>query len=148
MLGCGNDLSVGDAAQQRRWRRALLAQVAITGEAIAQGAVLASILAGFAFVGATSTTTRPTALGYFTAGMLMLVCLWAGLLGLMSENPARRNDLANIFFFSLGIGSVLFVFATVSHIAGVQGRRTAAWCLALALVVSVTGLSLAMLARR
>ena len=80
--------------------------------------------------------------------MLMLVCLWAGLLGLMSENPARRNDLANIFFFSLGIGSVLFVFATVSHIAGVHGRRTAAWCLTLALVVSVTGVILAMLARR
>ena len=126
----------------------LLAQIAITGEAIAQGAVLASILAGFAFVGATAAINRPTVVVYFTAGMVMLVCLWVGLLGLMSENPARQNDFANIFFFTLGIGSVLLVFATVGHIAGIQGRRTAAWCLALALVVSVTGLLLALLARR
>ena len=65
----------------------------------------------------------------------------------MSEDPTRQDVLANVFFFALGIGSVLFVLATVGHIAGLQGRRTAAWCLTLALVVSITGVILAVIAR-
>ena len=126
----------------------MLAQIAITEDAITQGATLASILAGFAFVGSTSATNRSTVVVYFTAGMFMLVSLWAGLMGLMSENPTGQDVLANVFFFALGIGSVLFVLATVGHIAGLQGRRTAAWCLTLALVVSITGIILAVIARR
>jgi hypothetical protein len=127
---------------------AMLAQIAITGDAIAQGGVLAGILAGFAFVGATSATNRSTVLIYFTAGMFMLVSLWAGLMGLMSEDPAAADVLASVFFVTLAIGSVLFVLATVGHIAGLQGRRTAAWCLSLGLVVSVTGIILVMVALR
>jgi hypothetical protein len=126
----------------------MLAQIAITAEAIGQGAVLASILAGFAFVGSTSARDRPTVVLYFAAGMFMLVSLWAGLMALVSEDPAAQNDLANVFFFTLGIGSVLFVLATVGHVAGLQGRRTAVWCLALALVVTVAGIILGEIARR
>jgi hypothetical protein len=132
----------------RQERSAVLAQIAITAEAIGQGAVLASILAGFAFVGATSARDRPTVVAYFTAGMFMLVSLWAGLMALVSEDPAAQNDLGNVFFFSLGIGSLLFVLATIGHIAGLQGRRTAVWCLAFAIVVTVSGIILGEIARR
>jgi hypothetical protein len=139
----------GHLQEPRRHERcAVLAQIAITEESISQGAVLASILAGFAFVGSTSARDRSTVLVFFTAGMFMLVSLWAGLMALVSENLAAQNDLANVFFFALGIGSVLFVLGTVGHIAGLQGRRTAAWCLALALVVIVTAIILGEIARR
>ncbi len=126
----------------------MLAQIAIPGEAIGQVADLASILSGFAFVGATSARDRPTVVVYFTAGMFMLVSLWAGLMALVSEDRTAANILANVFFFTLAIGSVLFVLATVGHIGGLQGRRTAVWCLALALVVTVTGIILIVIARR
>ena len=126
----------------------MLAQIAITGDAIAQGGVLAGILAGFAFVGATSAINRPAVMAYFTSGMFLLVSLWAGLMGLMSKDPAAADVLATVFFLTMGIGSVLFVLATVGHFAGLQGRRTAVWCLILAFLVSISGITLVLIALR
>mgnify|MGYP006915176867 CR=1 FL=1 len=112
----------------------------ITGDGVAQGAILASILAGFAFVGSTTVKDRGTVVLYFAAGMLMLLSGWAGLMALLAVRSAPETFLASAFFIALGLGSLLFVLATVRHVQLLQDSVAAAWCMGIAIAVSVTGM--------
>jgi len=125
--------------------RMILAQLVITPEGIAQGAFLASILAGFAFSGATSVQDRGTVVLYFAAGMLMLLSTWAGLLALITERAEPETALASAFFLALGLGSLAFVLATIRHVRLLHPATTAAWCLGIALAVAVAGILLVVL---
>jgi hypothetical protein len=115
------------------------AQIVIGGEGVAQGATLASILAGFAFVGSTSVKDRATVVLYFTAGLLMLISIWAGLMALVAVRGELAPILGTGFFVALGLGSLVFVAATVRHLWLLHGRGIAAWCLVIALVVVIAG---------
>jgi hypothetical protein len=116
------------------------AQIVITGEGVAQGAILASILAGFAFVGSTSVKDRGTVVLYFASGMLMLLSAWAGLMALLAVRAEPETVLASAFFLALGLGSLAFVAATIRHVRLLHDSVTAAWCLALALAVAAGGI--------
>lgn len=110
----------------------MYAQVPITGDGIAQGAVLASVLAGFGLAAATSVRDRAAVVAYFAAAMLMLLSTWAGLLALVAARAPPEPVLANGFFATLAAGALAFVAATVRDVAVVYGRAPVAWCLALA----------------
>ena len=118
----------------------MLAQITITGEGVAQGAILASILAGFAFAGATSVRDRGTVVLYFASGMLMLLSAWAGLMALLAERSEPETILASAFFLALGFGSLAFVTATIRHVRLLHDSVTAAWCMALAIAVAAAGI--------
>jgi hypothetical protein len=92
----------------------------MANEAIAQGAVLASILAGFAFVGSTAASRQSTIIKHFTAGMLMLASVFLGFLKLLqptlAPTPTQPEPLTVVFALPVGIGLVLFIDATTDHI--------------------------------
>lgn len=126
----------------------ILAQLIITGEGVAQGSVLASILAGFAFAGATSVRDRGTVVLYFAAGMLMLLSTWAGLMALIAKRTELGTVLASAFFLVLALGSLIFVLATIRHVRLLHDATTAAWCLAIALAVAVASTLLVIIVER
>ena len=111
-------------------------------EAITQGAVLASILAGFAFVGSTSAKP-PTTVWYFAAGMLLLFSLWGGLLYFMAaESPASQGFATWGFALGLGLGIFLFLQATHAHIYDLHGESTARTCMLIGAGIFALGLGL------
>jgi hypothetical protein len=118
----------------------LLAQVVIGVEGVAQGAILASILAGFAFAGATTVRDRGTVVLYFASGLLMLLSAWAGLMALLATREEPETILASAFLFALGTGSLAFVAATIRHVRLLHDSVTAAWCLGIALAVAAGGI--------
>jgi hypothetical protein len=126
----------------------ILAQLVITGEGVAQGAVLASILAGFAFAGATTARDRGTVVLYFAAGMLMLLSTWAGLMSLLTARVQPEAVLGSAFFLALGLGSLVFVLATIRHVHLVHDATTAAWCLGIALAVAAASTLLVIIVER
>ena len=126
----------------------ILAQLVITGEGVAQGGVLASILAGFAFAGATSVRDRGTVVLYFAAGMLMLLSAWAGLMALVTVRTELEAVLAPAFFLALALGSLVFVLATIRHVRLLHDATTAAWCAGIALAVAVASILFVVIVER
>jgi hypothetical protein len=113
---------------------------------VIQGTVLASVLAGFAFVGATSafqnghrTATRFVVLLYFSAGMMLLLSIWISFLFFTNQRIVDYVTLLGGFAAVLVLGSVLFVLAVSGHIFVLHGRATAGCCLILALATLVFG---------
>ena len=124
-------------------RKIILAQLVITGEGVAQGGVLASILAGFAFAGATAVRDRGTVVLYFAAGMLntpfwwfafyffLAGAVWApllvGLAGVLGAEVIKSALLERqaVFIKALAAASLIYIAAKlIIRISTYKGRRS------------------------
>jgi hypothetical protein len=122
----------------------------MTSDAIAQGAVLASILAGFSVVGATTVRSasgqvQHVVVVYFTAGLLLLFSVWAGLLYFVAPaNSSGQTAAVWCFAAGLGVGILCFLVATAIQIKTVYGISTFGLCLRIGEVIFGLGVALAM----
>jgi hypothetical protein len=119
----------------------------VTEEAITQGLVLATVLAGFALAAsvqiATSSRHRgtPTSvilITYFIAGVLSLCGMWVGVLFFANAGDVEdQQRLFSHFYLILAIGAAVFALASLITVWTYANRLEAVICTLVFVIVAV-----------